>query len=103
MADARRRGKTLTFWRSEAEGPLEQIGSADFDSSPISDVAFLADARDSGDGFDLRFDHIEILADRIVRSGASSGGGPSSWLSIIGLFAAGSIAALIIRRWRNNR
>ena len=62
-----RRGTTLTFWRSEADGPLEQIGSADFDPGPISEVAFLADALNSGDGFDVRFDRIEILADRIER------------------------------------
>ena len=100
---ARRRGTSLSFWRSEADGPLEQIGSVEFDSSPISDLAFLADARDSGDGFDIRFDRIEIVADRIVRAGLSSGAGRFAWSSIIGLFAAGSLAALIIRRWRNRR
>ncbi len=100
---ARRRGTTLTFWRSEAGGSLEQIGSASFDSGPISEVAFLADALNSGDGLDVRFDRIEILADRIERLRPSSGDGALSWASITGLVAGCTIAALIIRRWRNGR
>ncbi len=100
---ARRRGTALSFWRSEAGGELEQLGSAEFDSGPISGVAFLADARDSGDGFDVRFDRIEILADRIVRVEPDFGEGTPWWLLAIGLFAASGIAVLIIRRWRNGR
>lgn len=100
---AQRRGTAMTFWRGEAGGPLEQIGSSEFGSGPISEVAFLADAQNSGDGFDVRFDRIEVLADRVRRRGPSSGEGTLSWSSIMGLFAAGAIAISIIRRWRNRR
>ena len=98
-----RRGTTMTFWRSEGALPLEQIGSAEFDSSPISEVALLADARNSGDGFDVRFDRIGILADRIKRRGPGSGEATPWGALIIGLFAAGACTALIIRYWQNYR
>ncbi len=100
---AQRRGTAMTFWRGEGGGPFEQIGSSEFGSGPVTEVAFLADAQNSGDDFDVRFDRIEILADRIKRHGPSSGEETLSWASIMGLFAAGTIAILIIRRWRNSR
>ncbi len=99
----RRLGTTLTFWRSEADGPLEEIGSADFDPGPISEVAFHADALTSGDGFDVRFDRIEILGDRIDRRRPDSADGTFSWASIIVLVAACAIGILIVRRWRHGR
>ena len=98
-----RRGTTMTFWRSEGALPLEQIGSADFDSDPISEIVFLADALNSGDGFDVRFGRIEILADRIKRHETRIGE-PTSWESLsLGLIAVGAITALIIRHRRNCR
>jgi hypothetical protein len=98
-----RRGSTMTFSRSEAAGPLEQIGSAEFDSGPISEIAFLADALNSDDGLDVRFDRIEILADRIKRRGPSSGESTPWGALIIGLLAAGAFTALIILLWRSYR
>ena len=98
-----RRGTTMTFWRSEDGGPLKQIGSAEFDSGPITEVAILADALNSGDGLDVRFDRIEIHADRIIRRGSTPGEGTLPWTSIMGLFAAGALAIVIIRHRRNGR
>jgi hypothetical protein len=96
-----RRGTTMTFWRSAAAGPLEQIGAAEFDSNRISEVVFLADALDSGDGFDVRFDRIEVLADRIKRHETSSGE-TTPWGSLIlGLVAVGTFTALIAHYWRS--
>jgi hypothetical protein len=98
-----RRGTTMTFWRSEGALPLEQIGSAEFDSDPISEIVFLADALNSGDGFDVRFGRIEILADRIKRHETRIGE-PTPWGSLsLGLTAVGAITALIIRHQRNCR
>ena len=98
-----RRGTTMTFWRGEAALPLEQVGSAEFDSGPVAEIAFRADALNSGDGFDVRFDRIEILADRIKRHGSSVGEAAPGGALIIGLLATGTFTALIIRHWRNYR
>ena len=78
------------------------LGSAPFDSLPITGVAFQAIANESTDGLDVRFDRLEIEADRIVRlldstgSGGYCGSGSRSLPIIAVIFSYGLV------RWRQS-
>ena len=62
-------GGSATPWISPParRGELTDLGSAPFDSLPITEVAFQAIAYESTDGLDVQFDRVEIEADRIIR------------------------------------
>ncbi len=65
--EVRRVGDTLHFAAGADGGELTDLGSAPFDSLPITEVAFQAIAYESTDGLDVQFDRVEIEADRIIR------------------------------------
>jgi hypothetical protein len=94
-----RRGTTLTFARSEGGGPLETIGSAGFDSEPVTEVKLEVDPIGTTDELDVRFDRLEVRADRIDRRTPPGREGSSYWVWALGLAVAAVGLAVVRRRF----
>jgi len=93
----RRVGTTLSFWKGEGGGPIAELGSVDFGSGPIREVAFQVAARGTTDAVDVTFEEVAVRADRIVRRESPPGRG-AGWPSPgLGLVAAAVLAVLAAR------
>jgi hypothetical protein len=96
----RRTGKKLTFLQGGVGSSLGELGSLDFGDAPITGVALQALANSTTDGLDVRFERVEIRADRIVRLHEPSRLGLNWWFwGPVGT-AVTLIAAWAVRRWK---
>ena len=99
----RRTGKNLTFLQGEVGGSLSELGSVEFGHAPITEVALQALANSTTDSLDVRFERLEIRADKIVRLHKPYEPGLNWWLwGPVGV-AASALAAWAVQRWRASR
>jgi prepilin-type N-terminal cleavage/methylation domain-containing protein/prepilin-type processing-associated H-X9-DG protein len=96
-----RRGSSLTFRCGEGDGPLETIGSGEFGTGAVEEVALLVNPLDSPDGMDVRFRRLTIRADGIRRQLAPPGSGISPWVAVLAIVPP--IAFVAYRRQRAGR
>ena len=100
--EVRRLGEALHFSAANEAGDMIDLGSAPFDSLPITEVAFQAIAYESTDGLDVRFDRLEIEADHIVRLFDSPGNGGYLWVWIAALSIIVVALGYGLVRWRKS-
>ena len=98
----RRTGNKLTFLQGDVRGSFVELGSLVFGSRPITEVALQALANRTTDGLDVRFERLEIRADKILRLHEPYKPGLNWWLWGPAAAAATVLAAWAIRRWRQS-
>ena len=86
----RRLGDDLTFFCSEADGALVEMGTVKFSAVPIVELGLQALALRSPDAIDVRFERLSVKADKIVRlhEPPSTGWGLGPWLTLALVVAA---------------
>jgi prepilin-type N-terminal cleavage/methylation domain-containing protein/prepilin-type processing-associated H-X9-DG protein len=99
--EVRRVGETLQISVGPAEGELVELGSAPFDNLPITEVAFQAIAYESTDGLDVRFDQVDIEADRIIRLLDASRSSGRLWGWLVGIALVTIVCVYGTLRWRS--
>ncbi len=100
--EVRRVGDTMHFSASADGGDLADLGSAPFDSLPITEVAFQAIAYESTDGLDVKFDRVEIEADRIIRFFEPPRSTNFLWAWFVGVPIIAAVSAYGLFRWRRS-
>ncbi len=100
--EVRRVGDTLHFSAKDDGGKMTDLGSAPYDDLPITEVAFQAIAYESTDGLDVRFDRLEIEADRIVRLFDSTGSGGYLWVWLASLPIIAGVFGYSLLQWRKS-
>jgi prepilin-type N-terminal cleavage/methylation domain-containing protein len=99
----RRSGNQLMF-QAGNDGVLYDLGTAKFSTEPITSFGLQALALRSPDAIDVRFDHLSIKADKIVRLEAPppDGWGSGVWLTVAAV-ATACVGALVVWRRRAGR
>ena len=103
--DPAHRRRLLLFFAGTGESEPIELGSAEFDAQPITDVALQVLAQNSADGIEGRFHRFDIEADRIFRllEPPRSSGPTWIWILAAAILLGGALAAAVLLAKRSKK
>ena len=89
-----RSGSRLTFSCGDGKVPFTTLGTAEFGTEPIEEVALQVIARETTDAVEVNFHRLRIVADRLVRFNSPARSVWQRWW-----WAAGGLSGLGVSLW----